>query len=244
MLNYDFLNLSPLEFESLSRDLLQCQLQIMLESFTSGKDGGIDLRYISDGKSLIVQCKRYNNYSSLYSDLKKEVLKLRKLNPNRYILVTSSGLTPFQKKEILDLFGSFIKIESDILGKDEVNNLLGKYPSIEKKYYKLWLTSINIMDKILNSRVYNGSEFALQEIQNKVKLYIQNEGVNQCIEKINSNRYVIISGLPGVGKTALANYLAVYYLGMDYQEFVYISSNIQDGVMMYKPDVKQVFFFR
>jgi len=44
MNNYDFLTLSPNEFENLTRDLLQKKLGVFIETFTTGKDGGIDLR--------------------------------------------------------------------------------------------------------------------------------------------------------------------------------------------------------
>ena len=45
MLDYDFHILQPNEFERLVRDLLQKKEKIFIESFTSGRDGGIDLRY-------------------------------------------------------------------------------------------------------------------------------------------------------------------------------------------------------
>ena len=60
MNNYDFKSLSDFDFELLVRDLLQEELDFTLESFKPGKDGGIDLRYISNRDStLIVQCKHY-----------------------------------------------------------------------------------------------------------------------------------------------------------------------------------------
>ena len=43
MPNYDFTSLSSYDFEGLVRDLLQEELGITLESFTSGRDHGIDL---------------------------------------------------------------------------------------------------------------------------------------------------------------------------------------------------------
>ena len=45
MPNYDFSTLSPPDFEELSRDLLQAELNVKLEGFRSGRDKGIDLRY-------------------------------------------------------------------------------------------------------------------------------------------------------------------------------------------------------
>jgi len=154
MLDYDFLTLSPNEFENISRDLLQKKLSVFIESFTTGKDGGVDFRYTTDkAKAIIIQSKRYKDYTSLYNHLKKEVAKVKRLNPDKYILTTSVGLTPKNKTEIQKLFAPHIKATEDILGRDDLNNLLGLHKEIENKYYKLWLTSVNILEKILHSKI-------------------------------------------------------------------------------------------
>ena len=59
MADYDFRSLSPHDFELLCRDLLQKHLGVRLESFTTGRDSGIDFRYRGAGENLIVQCKHY-----------------------------------------------------------------------------------------------------------------------------------------------------------------------------------------
>src|ERR1039457_2931992 len=113
MANYDFTNsLSPLDFELLSKDLLEAELGIQLENFSEGRDKGIDLRYApirgtgrtvfnlasfgvqEKPQELIVQCKRYSEFSDLKATLKnKELAKIQKLNPARYILTTSVSLS-------------------------------------------------------------------------------------------------------------------------------------------------------
>ncbi len=45
MHNYDFQILQPNEFERLVRDLLQKKENIFVESFTLGRDDGIDMRF-------------------------------------------------------------------------------------------------------------------------------------------------------------------------------------------------------
>ena len=45
MYNYDFEILQYNEFENLTRDLLQAEFGIYIESFKDGKDGGIDFRF-------------------------------------------------------------------------------------------------------------------------------------------------------------------------------------------------------
>jgi len=97
MNNYDFSTLNDKEFEQISKDLLNAKFNLNLQSFKSGKDKGIDLRYSTkkNNNSIIVQAKHYSN--SKYSDLKyvikhKELDKVKKLKPKRYILVTSLDL--------------------------------------------------------------------------------------------------------------------------------------------------------
>lgn len=71
MANYDFTSsLSPLDFEILSKDLLEAELGIRLENFREGRDEGVDLRYAPQrGQGLIVQCKRYATFTSLKSEI-------------------------------------------------------------------------------------------------------------------------------------------------------------------------------
>ena len=105
-MTYDFKSLSSADFEELTRDLLQAELGFRLESFKAGKDGGIDLRHSKDeGNTLIVQCKHYSDFTTLFQTLKREAVKVKKLNPDRYILSTSVGCNPQQNcRPIIPLF--------------------------------------------------------------------------------------------------------------------------------------------
>ena len=83
MPDYDFSQLSPHDFENLTRDLLQAEWGVLLESFTEGQDGGVDLRYLHDGARLVVQCKRYvaTPMPTILATLKKEADKGLKAHP-------------------------------------------------------------------------------------------------------------------------------------------------------------------
>ncbi len=70
MLDYDFGILQYNEFECLTRDLLQAEFGIYIESFKDGRDNGIDLRYgTAKGTNAIVQVKRYKTWNELKSKL-------------------------------------------------------------------------------------------------------------------------------------------------------------------------------
>lgn len=246
MLNYDFNILSPSEFECFTRDLLQASEKMRIESFADGRDGGIDLRFAYDStKKCIIQCKRYKqDWNKLKSTLNKEVAKVKTLNPDRYILATTIDLTAANKDEIKSMFAPYIKdTTTDILGKADLNNLLGQYSEIEKQYYKLWLGSTNVLDTIVHKNVINWSEFELDEIKSEIAKYVPNESFNQAQKILSENRYVIISGIPGIGKTTLARMLVYNYLAHGYEEFVYVVDDIDNASKVYDKNKKQVFFF-
>ncbi|WP_167481721.1 restriction endonuclease [Leptospira congkakensis] len=244
MNNYDFLILSPIEFENLTRDLIQKKENVFIESFKSGRDNGIDLRYATPNlNNVIIQAKRYESYSNLLTNLKKEIKKVRILNPNRYLISTTVGLTPKNKQEIQNLFKPYIRETEDILGKDDLNNLLSLNNDIELKYYKLWLSSSTVLDRLLNNRIYNYSEFELSEMKDQMKTYVQNESFSKAIKIITEYKYVIISGIPGIGKTTLARIISLHFLSGDYDEFIFLSDSIDDGYTLFHEEKKQIFFF-
>lgn len=245
MAEYDFLNLSAAEFEHLSRDLLQKKLKRQLESFTSGRDEGVDLRYSRTKENdLIVQCKRYADYDELLRVLKKEVPKVKKLNPKRYLLLTSVPMTKHRKDGILKLFAPYIHTTADIVGKEDLNNLLDQYPAIEQQHYKLWLLSVPIMQKVLKAKVVNQTQFEREEIEQTLKTYAQNKSYYEALEVLKKHHFVVISGIPGIGKTTLARVLAYAMLGgSDFEEFIFVSGSIEEAYDMYEPGKKQIFLF-
>lgn len=243
MLDYDFKILQPSEFECFSRDLLQAREDIFIESFADGRDKGIDLRFAySKDKTCIVQCKRYKEWKELKGKLKEEVEKVKRLSPQRYILTTSVDLTVKQKDEVLAMFNPFILSGMDILGKKDLNNLLEKNPEIEKNYHKLWLASTNVLNTIINRATLNWSSFELEKIEKDIRLYVENESLNKALDVLKENHYVVISGIPGIGKTTLARMLVYTMLARGYEEFVYVD-DMDTAAKMFSKEKRQIFFF-
>ena len=244
MIDYDFKILQPSEFECLSRDLIQARDGVYIESFTAGKDGGIDFRFaLTKDKKAVIQVKRYSTYNSLLSELKKEQKKIEKLDIERYYISTSVGLTPQNKADIQNLFGSDILDTADILGRDDLNNLLGQHPDIEKKYYKLWLSSTTVLESILHKRIKNWAAFEMDKIKNDIHQYVINDSFDDALKRLTEHKYVIISGIPGIGKTTLARMLVYELLAKGMEDFIFIPSDIDDAVEMFDENRKQVFFF-
>ncbi len=243
---YDFTSLSDFDFEFLTRDLLQKELGITLESFTSGRDKGIDLRYSGDADGdLIVQCKHFANskYANLKSKLKtKELDKINKLNPTQYLLVTSLGLTPANKQELFNLLTPYCQSVADIYGREDLNNLLTKFPEVEQTHFKLWLTSSAVLKKILNSGIFNQTSFETEHISKKLKLYVQNKSYAEAVKILESDHYCIVAGVPGIGKTTLAEVLLVHYINLEFEPVV-VGGDISDAFQLYNTGKKQVFIY-
>jgi len=242
MSTYDFLNLSPIDFETLTRDLLEKHIDIQLEAFGPWMDRGIDLR-CSRGKDIIVQCKRYSAYSKLKQSLKSEIAKVKMLKPRQYIISTSVSLSPDRKDEILAMFSPYILDTGDIYGREDLNGLLTKFPIIERNHFKLWLSSTTVLQSILHSQLYNQSKIILDQIKDKIKFYVPNSNYENAYKILRKNKYVIISGIPGIGKTTLAEMLAYNLLANGYEEFINISGSISDGFTLIEEERKQVFLF-
>lgn len=246
MTNYNFTTLNDKEFEELSRDLLSRKLNLHLQSFRTGKDKGIDLRYstVSNENEIIVQVKHYagSKFSNLISVLKNsEYEKIKKLKPNQYIVVTSLPLNPEEKEIIKSTLDPFILSTNDIYSKESLNTLISEYKDVEEKYYKLWLSSTTILNRILQNGVKGRSEFARSRIESKIKIFVQNETYNDAVEVLNKRHFILITGAPGIGKSTLADMLTYQLLAKEF-ELTYVRT-IEEAEEAYLEDKQQVFLF-
>lgn len=152
---YDFSTLSHVDFEHLTRDLLGRELGVRFEGFPEGPDGGMDGRYASAEGTVILQAKHYHRsgLSALTSKMKKERPSIDALQANRYILATSTPLTPRNKGTLAEIIGPSLLTHGDIFGPDDLNALLRKYPDIEKSHPKLWGQSTAVLKAVVTEAV-------------------------------------------------------------------------------------------
>ncbi|HEY3489828.1 MAG TPA: restriction endonuclease [Candidatus Deferrimicrobiaceae bacterium] len=246
MAEYDFRSLSPHDFELLCRDLLQKPLGVRLESFTAGRDSGIDFRHCTNADTLILQVKHYadSGYDALVRALKqKERPKLEALKPTRYILATSVGLTPQRKDELLALLSPWCVAWSDILGKDDINNLLTQYEDIERQHFKLWLTSAGVLERVLHAGIFGDSEAHLDRIRLRLSRYVPNPSFERSQRILEKTHFCIVAGIPGIGKTTLAEVLLADLVDRQGFTAFRIAHDLSELRPVKNQKSKQVFYF-
>src|SRR5690606_1320419 len=207
--DYTFSTLNDKDFEELARDLLNAELGLALQNCKSGRDGGIDLRFsaVDNNSAIVVQAKHYINsrYSQLKSKLKsKELPKVRELQPDRYILVTSVPLSPQYKDELWEILSPYILTSNDIFGNEDLNALLQKFGEIEKQHFKLWFSSVNVLNTVINNAIEGRTKYLLERIKAKVPYYVITSKLGDAIMKLEIEKILLITGQPGIGKTTLA----------------------------------------
>ena len=249
MTTYNFSQISPFEFEELCRDLLQAKLDRTLELFAPGPDRGIDIRHLGapddEEGTLIAQCKRWDEgaYADLLSHLKRDELpKVEKLAPDRYILMTSVRLTPDRKDEIVEALSPWVQGPQDVLGKDDLSGLLARHAEVERRHIKLWLTSTEVLDALLNSDIASRSEAAIEDAECQLRLWVENPSFDRAREMLDETHVCVISGAPGIGKTMLADVLLAAYASEGYAPVV-VSEDINEGERAWRAGQKQVFHY-
>jgi hypothetical protein len=244
MSNYDFQSLSSYDFELLARDLIQAEFRIRLESFAPGPDGGIDFRFQTKKGDLVVQCKHYKDYDVLYRVLKRdEVPKVNRLEPARYVLAVSTPLTPHRKDALLKLFSPHCLGPGDIFGREDLNNLLGRHRNVERNHVKLWLTSEAVLTRFLDRGVWGDSELTLQRIRERTRRYVANESFTRARKLLNRHHYCIIVGIPGIGKTTLAEILLIDYADRHGYQAIRIANDLSEIKAVKNPHSRQIFYF-
>ena len=245
--SFDITRLTDFDFESVCKDLFEEILGLQLELFSPGADQGVDLRHFQpdSDNSLIIQCKHWyrSGRPKLISHMRnKERPKIEALAPTRYILATSTELTKDAKDTLTRDLRPYVRTSADIYGLHEIVAELKKRPNIVKRHMRLWLSSTAVLQTLMTKEIVLRSSSLMEELGDALKTYVPNESLTHANEILETKHIVIISGIPGIGKTTLAQILAADYISQG-SDLIEISEDIEEANRIWDDNVQQIFYY-
>ncbi len=122
--------------------------------------------------------------------------------------------------------------------------MLRENPTVEQAHYKLWLTSKAVLSKVLHNDVFVQTMLAEEQIRRRLGLYVQTGSFEKARRMLETERVCILAGVPGVGKTTLAEMLVIEHL-MNGWNAIDIRQNVGEGQRLFDPDddARQVFYY-
>ncbi|UAJ79803.1 hypothetical protein IT072_01590 [Leifsonia sp. ZF2019] len=211
MADYDFRSLSPIDFESFTRDLLNAALGIELVSFGVGPDGGVDLRDAKRG--LVGQSKHYPDADRrrLIAAAKSEAKRGLGLKARDYLFITSAAVSPETENLLLEALTPLPVQVDGIWHRGRLNAHLAKHRDVENRHYKLWLSNSAVFQQVAEGAQWQRSEALLRQVRDRAKLFVPTEDMAKALAMLDDQNVVIISGSPGVGKSTLAQMILLAY---------------------------------
>ena len=222
--------LDNLEFEDLCAELLAAATGLAYRAGARGRDQGIDLLAIENGRQHEAQCKHYrrSGSSALKRAAKGEAKKLNERNPElaSYRFLCSGRLTHQARKEISENLAPWLKNEEDLLDGSDLERLLELHPEVERRFIKLWFQGVSQLRNMLSAASHARSRALLADIRSSMSQYVETEAFREARGRLEAEGILIVAGAPGVGKTTLAALLVMDSLSASYSPYEIVPGEI------------------
>ncbi|WP_333755053.1 hypothetical protein [Streptomyces sp. IBSBF 3352] len=243
--DYDFKELSPYDIEVLARDLLSRHEGITYSTYAIGRDGGIDLRARARDGLRIAQCKHTPDAKSgrliAYARKEKEKLLSVGLTTRHYAFITTAELSPLLEDRLLAAL-SGVAEHVEVHGRGWLNSILSQHSDLERRHFKLWLKSSMAIHEMLRGGVFLRGESRVRRIQRNYLRFVHHDACDMAEKALESTGIAVISGSPGAGKTATAEYLLLQWWKRGYRVIV-DPRTVDSWWDWLEDDVPTIFFF-
>lgn len=244
--NFEIGRLTDLDFEAVSKDLLEEILGVPLELFAPGADQGVDLRHFSGGsEEVVVQCKHWmgsGRAALMRHMLGPERDKIFSLKPPRYVLTTSVDLTRDAKNKLFDRLSPYVLSTHDLFGVRDIVSELQRRPHLVRRHLRLWLNSAEVLQSLLTKAALLRSQDLADDVRETLRVYVSNASYERASALLDKAHVCVIAGLPGIGKTTLAQVLVAAHLAEGY-EVIEISEDVDEVNEAWDDEVAQIFYY-
>lgn len=268
MLRYRLDDLGWYQFEWLCQSLLKASLGLALECWGGahsdlGRDAycKVDLPFPSKSSMtpgpFCFQVKFVEEANSSGADpvklligaIYKEASLIRKrinsksiVSPKCYVLLTNVDLDKDIREEVERIIGEVIPEALVVTqGANDVCSLLDDNPKVRTAFPQLLgiRDFSELLSNVVNKPVLEKSKFSRERASELAKVFVPTEAYNKTISILIEHSFVVLTGPPEMGKTAIARMIGLVKLGENWQ---YIEvKKPEEFSRLYDEKEKQIF---
>jgi hypothetical protein len=220
----------------LTQTLLKAEYGYTVESWGGSRDHGRDAYAERDlqGKSgetplkgpIVFQAKFVSEANARGSDYKKYLLAACRSEggaiekrvkqglwrePATYVLITNCPVSGSDRDEVKAILSDVTTATINTLGASDLSDMLDLHPEISRSFPQI-LTHRNLLDllsRIQAKDVYERTEAALAAAQEIIPIFVPTEAYDRAWTVLRSKNFVVLSGPPEMGKTAIGWMIAM-----------------------------------
>jgi hypothetical protein len=140
------------------------------------------------------------------------------------------------------VFKEWMTSPADVFGARDVDGLLTRHTAVERRHAKLWLATGSQLFWSTHSELANRASALRQRVEESLPLYVLNRGYGDAVAILDTHRVCVIAGVPGIGKTMLAQVLLADAMSAGYEP-IEVSGDIDEAWTALSTKEPQVFLY-